>query len=79
MLHFARWIAFGVDIGNLLEFERAFQGDGIIDAAAEIEKIMAVHELARELFDFIFDLQRLFDPAWQMHQIAQQVFLPRRI
>ncbi len=39
VFHFARWITFGVDVGNLLELERAFEGDGEVDAAAEKQKI----------------------------------------
>ena len=33
VLHFAGGIAFGVDVGNFLELERAFEGDGIMNAA----------------------------------------------
>ena len=34
MLQFAGGIAFGVDVGDFLELERAFQGDWIVNAAA---------------------------------------------
>ena len=39
VLHFAGGIAFGVDVGNFFQFERAFEGDGVVDAASEVEKI----------------------------------------
>ena len=50
VLHFAGGIAFGVDVGNFFELQRAFERDGIVDAAAEIEKIGVAEKLARELF-----------------------------
>ena len=39
MLHLARRITFGVDVGNLLELERAFEGDGEVYAAAQEQEI----------------------------------------
>ena len=50
MLHFAGRITFRVDVGNLLELERTFEGDGIVNAAAEIEKIGAAEKLSCEIF-----------------------------
>src|SRR5579859_1635832 len=50
VLHFASGIAFGVDVGNFLELEGAFERDGIVNAAAEIEKIGLAEELAGERF-----------------------------
>ena len=35
MLQFAGGVGFGVDVGNFLELERAFHGDGIMHAAPE--------------------------------------------
>ena len=65
MLHFAGGIAFGVDVGNLLELERAFEGDGVVDAAAEIEEVAGVEKLAGELLRTAVELvlQDLFDLA----------------
>ena len=39
MLDLAGGVAFGVDVGDLLEFERALEGDGVVDAAAEEEEV----------------------------------------
>ena len=39
VLHLAGRIAFGVDVRNLLELQRAFEGDRVVDAAAEVEKV----------------------------------------
>ena len=38
VLHLAGGVAFGVDVGDLLELEGAFEGDGVVDAAAEEEE-----------------------------------------
>ena len=41
MLHLAGRIAFGVDVGDLLQLQRAFQRDREVDAAAEKQKILS--------------------------------------
>jgi len=41
VLHLAGGVAFGVDVGDFLELERAFEGDGVVDAAAEEEEVAA--------------------------------------
>ena len=50
MLHFAGGIAFGVNVGDFLELQRAFEGDGVMDAAREIEKIGVAEKLAGQRF-----------------------------
>ena len=40
VLHLAGGVAFGVDVGDLLELECAFEGDGVVDAAAEEEEVV---------------------------------------
>src|ERR1039458_7644440 len=42
VLHLAGGVAFGVDVGNFLELERAFERDGVVDAAAEEEEVAGV-------------------------------------
>ena len=74
MFHFAGGIAFRVDIGNLFQFERPFEGDRIIDPAAEIEKVRAVREIPRQGLDLAFELERLFHPMGEMHKIPQKFF-----
>ena len=39
VLHLAGRIALGVDVRDLLQLERAFERDRIVDAAAEVEKV----------------------------------------
>ncbi len=50
MLHLTGRIALGVDVGDLLELERALEGDGEVDAASQEQKIGGAKELAREIF-----------------------------
>ena len=40
VLHLTGGVAFGVDVGDLLELEGAFEGDGVVDAAAEEEEVV---------------------------------------
>ena len=49
VLHFAGGVAFGVNVGDFLELERAFEGDGEMDAAAEVEEVARVGEAGGEL------------------------------
>ena len=41
VLHLARGVALGVDVGDLLELERAFEGDRVVDAAPQVEEVLA--------------------------------------
>ena len=50
VLHLAGGVAFGVDVGDLLELEGAFEGDGVVDAAAEEEEVVGGVEDFGELF-----------------------------
>ena len=46
VLHFAGRIALGVDVRDLLQLQRAFEGDRIVDPAAEIQEVGPVVEPA---------------------------------
>jgi hypothetical protein len=50
VLHLAGGVVFGVDVEDLLELECAFEGDGVVDAAAEEEEVAGGVEEAGELF-----------------------------
>ena len=50
VLHFAGGIALGVNVGNFLELQRAFERDGVVDAAAEIQEIGVAEKLPRQGF-----------------------------
>lgn len=50
VLHLAGGVAFGVDVGDLLQLEGAFEGDGVVDAPAEEEEVVgAVEEFGEML------------------------------
>ena len=51
VLHLAGGIALGVDVGDLLELERAFERDRIVDAAAQEQEVGAAVEPLRDLLD----------------------------
>ena len=68
VLHLAGRIAFGVDVRDFLQLQRAFERDRIVDAAAEIQKVGAVVEPGRDLFDLGRELQRLLEQQRQLQQ-----------
>jgi len=39
VLHLARRVAFGVDVGDLLQLEGALESDGVVDAAAQVQEV----------------------------------------
>ena len=49
MLHLSGGVALGVDVADLLELERALEGDGVVDAAAQEEEVVGGVEDAGEL------------------------------
>src|ERR1700739_3876382 len=55
VFHLAGGVAFGVDVGDLLELERAFEGDGVVDAAAEEEEVVGGGEDFGEGFALAFE------------------------
>jgi hypothetical protein len=63
VLHLAGRVALGVDVGDLLELERALERDREVDAAAEEEEVARVLELPRQLVDLRLERERLRSPA----------------
>ena len=61
MLHLAGRIGFGVNVGDLLHFERALEGHREVDAAAEEEKIRRPVETLRQFGDVIVFLEDRFE------------------
>ena len=61
MLHLARWIALGVNIRNLFQFQCALQRDGEVDATTEIQKIGCAEKFFRELLDAVRIVQQMFE------------------
>ena len=69
VLHLARRIAFGVDVGDFLQLERAFERDRVVDAAAEEQEVGAVVEPLGHLLDGRRRLDRLLDDLRQLQQL----------
>ncbi len=72
VLHLARGIAFRVDVGNFLQLQRAFERDGEMNAAAEIEKIVGAEKLAGEVFVLPVVGQNGFELAGNAHQFMHE-------
>ncbi len=49
VLHLAGRVALCVDVADLLELERAFEGDGEVDATAQVEEVGVLEEGLRQL------------------------------
>src|SRR5260370_18229874 len=73
MFHFAGGISFGVDVGNLLQLEGAFQRDRIMNATSEKQKVMGPLVMFRKLLAQFIAGQKLFEFAGNMSD-----FLNRR-
>src|SRR5207245_9664310 len=54
MLHFTRWIPFGVNIRDFFELQRAFERNRIMDPASKEAEILRPHVLFRQIFTFFF-------------------------
>ena len=83
MLHLAGRVAFGMNIGDFLEFECPFEGDRILVATAEEEKILCAHIGARRLLDRLVEFEDFLHFARQGQQImtssrqSSAVIVPR--
>ncbi len=53
VLHFAGGIAFGVNVGDLFQFERALKGNREVNAAAKEEKVLRALIGTRQFLDFL--------------------------
>ena len=53
VLHFAGGIAFGVNVGDLFQFERALKGNREVDAAAKEEEVLCALIGARQFLELL--------------------------
>ena len=61
VLHLAGWVAFRVNVGDLLEFESSLERDRVIDAASEVQEIGLPVEALRHGLDQRFALEGSFE------------------
>ena len=60
VLHLGGRIAFGMDVGDFLQFQGSFQCYRITEAATEIEEIARVGERAAQVGNTVVELEHLF-------------------
>ena len=78
MLQLAGGIAFGMDVGDLLELERTFERDRITRAAAEIENIPCLGQAMGQLFVRRFVPENLGHVTGYFHQRLDEFGLELR-
>ncbi len=79
MLQFARGIAFGVDVAQFLELQRALERQRIGRAAAEVEDVARARDRMRELLGGRFELKRLGEEAGRRDKLADERRLGRLV
>src|SRR4051794_27111665 len=80
MLHFSGGVAFGVNVGNLLELQRALERDRKVNPAAEVEEVARIAEISREcLARLRTGPQNFFDLRGYAAQLFHQGHRARRI
>ena len=75
VLQFAGRIAFRVNVGNFLELQRAFHGDGIVDAAPEVEHVLGMGNFPRHAGNVLLLLQDFRHVAGRFNQGAHEFLL----
>ena len=71
VLHLSGRVAFGVDVGNLLQLQRPFQRQRVVDAAAQKKKVAAAEEMSGQLFDLVVAVQDLLQLGRNLQQLSQ--------
>ena len=78
VLHLGRRQSLGVDVAQLLELERALEGDRIVDAPAQVETVLALREPVRQELDLVVELECPGHFFWELVQLFQDLSGPRR-
>ena len=66
MLQLASRIGLGMDIGNFLKLQGAFQRHRILRAAAKEQRVLLLDKVSRQFLNAVIELQHLFDQARQL-------------
>ena len=74
VLHLARRITFGVNVGDFLELERAFERDGIVNAASEEKEVLGADISFRQLVASLIVGENLFQLAGDAHEFLHRRF-----
>ena len=78
VLHLAGRVAFGVDVGDLLQLERALERDRVVDPAPEVEEVAALVEALGNLLGQRLALERLLEQERQLRAARRGAAAPRR-
>ncbi len=73
VLHLARGIAFGVDVGNFLQLQRAFERDGVMNAASQEKKIVGAMIFLGEVFGLLLAGKQRFQLGRNARQFVEQL------
>ena len=68
MLHFTGRITFGVDVGDFLELQRAFQCNREHGPATQIENVAGLGDLGRDFLDIGIVVEDVSHQRRHLHQ-----------
>ena len=77
VLEFTGRVGLGVDVGDFLELERAFQGNRVVQATAQEQRVLTTGKLFRPRDDLRLQRQHGVQCRRQVAQVAQGVFFLR--
>lgn len=77
VLELASGVGFGVDIGDFLELERAFEGHGVVERAADEEDVLAETVLLGEGLNRLDVFEQFVGLAGQLLEAADDLAHPR--
>ena len=72
VLELAGGVGLGVDVGDLLQLQRAFHRDRVVDAAAEEQRVLAAWRSSPAHAHLRLDVQHVLQRGGQVAQRAQQ-------
>ena len=75
VLHLARGIAFGVDVADFLELQRAFERHRIVWAAAEVEHVARRGDEVRHRRDVVVMVERRVERGRRLLQMRDDLLL----
>ena len=75
VFHLSGRVALGMDVGDLLQLQRAFERNRVVDAATQVEEVPMHVEPSRDRLDRRVTLEHLFE---QPRQVVQILEMPER-
>jgi len=72
VLHLGGGIAFGVDVADFLELERALHGHGVLQAASQEEEVLVIGVALGDGGAGFVQLERLADKLWHAGEVIER-------